>query len=187
MSGIFSLFRGWFLLTLLLFTLGEGAYLYHRYAEVHKHGKVMRESDTLRHSIEASDYEDLLSSGHDLPANDFVNKLPYPSIRVKAEELREKYNRRAQMIRIIDVRKREFSQRKLITREVVMRVNQNLQEEKKKNLAVRNHYLKIVDFAEMCEAEALISKNAAMLQARVDELEKENEQLLQALDTPPEF
>ncbi|MBQ8517798.1 MAG: hypothetical protein IJ498_09500 [Akkermansia sp.] len=177
--------KGWFLFTLVLFVPTAGCYFFSQNQDAQK--KALPDVDVFITSIESKDFEDFLSAGNDLVANDYVNRLPYPGIREKAEELRERYNRRAQMIRIIDTRKREFSSRKLINRDVVLRVNGNLKEEKRKNAAVRQHYEKIIKFAEMHEAEALISRNSAMMQNRVKELEKENEELLKTLDTPQDF
>lgn len=177
--------KGWFLLTLVLFALAEGYYLLK--SDETEATKQLPDADVFLTSIEVEDFENFLSAGNELRSNNFISNLPYPSIREKAEELREKYNRRSQMIRIIDTRKREFSARKLINREVVSRVNRNLQEEKKKNAAVKRHYEKIIAFAEMHEAESLISRNSVMIQNRVSELEKENEDLLKTLDSPTNF
>lgn len=178
--------KGWFLLSCVLFVPTAGYYFLTKEDEDAKY-KALPEADVFITSIELEDFEEFLSSGNELAENAYISKLPYPGIREKAGELRERYNRRAQMIRIIDTRKREFSSKKLINRDVVNRVNRNLQEEKKKNAVVKQHYEKIISFAEMHEAEALISRNSATMQNRVKELEKENEALLKTLDAPLNF
>lgn len=155
--------------------------------KVDKEEVAMRPSKSSRSadpdSIELKDYSAWLSSGSAMQPNHLVRNLPYPSLRTKSEELREEYNRRHRIIQVVDERKEKFLKQGSISKSLAAGINRNLDILRRQNNQVKVHYTNIIRFAEKKHLESQMEESAR-LDARAEELLRENVALLQTLETP---
>lgn len=139
------------------------------------------------YSIELKDYVKVLDSGNALPRNKYIDILPYPSLKARSEELRDEYNRRAQIISIVEERKQVFLSKGCISQSLAAKVDRNIDKLKRQNNQVRLRYGKILSFAEQLHLARLSETNRSILEERATSLLKESEELLKQIGSPIMF
>lgn len=181
---MFTLLKNYTIATVLIFIVLELFYLGY-YAIKNNEDTSIQQANP--YSIELRDYAEFLAEGTALPRNKYINKLSYPTLRAKSEELRSEYNRRYQIISLVKERKQQFLDKKIISNSLAAKVERNLNKLRQQNKQVKLRYEKILSFAEHLHLETISKQASELLDSRAANLLKESDTLLRQIEQPLNF
>ncbi len=139
------------------------------------------------HHIDGEYFAEELAAEGPLVTNEYIEALDYLSLREKSHELIRNYNRRAHVVDIVRERLRMLRRLNKVNDSVAEVVERNLSIMEKDNEQIRQHYERIVAFAEVQHARSFLKGHAPDAEEKARLFASENKELLRSVEVPMSF
>jgi predicted membrane chloride channel (bestrophin family) len=170
----------WLVITTIIFAILTGIHSCRHFTNDHSDLNIMK--------INAADFEKQLRKAAeegDQPVNKHVEQMSHPLLREKAEELRRLYNRRQEIVRIIQKRRDALSEKGQISEQTLTILNKELELIVQENEKIKQHYMKIVAYAETEAVDRMQDANKQELEAA--QLLRDHDDILNSINDPKSF
>lgn len=147
---------------------------------------VLTELDTVQSSCPEPDRSQL-SIETPLAHNKHIDALSYATVKARAEDIRHRYNRNANLCRVVRQHLMKLIKDGYIGEGVVSHVQNTLSTVERQNALLKRQYDVIVAFAEKQYVKNLSREHEIRTEEDAHLLDSQNERLLKAVETPLEL